>query len=171
MSTAHRIIASLAALFIATGGGYLSGRRSVPARVETREKMVERVVTKEVVRWKTREVARRDVHREEEVVTRPDGTREDRVTTDSHAARDSSAVSSASRDSVLDASRTRQEVATRDSQPRWMLGVTASSSLTLGHLAPSWGVEGKVRVLGPFWLGAQVTPVEKWGTVSLGVSW
>jgi hypothetical protein len=170
MTTAQKLAASLAVLLVASGGGYLAGRRSAPARVETRERVVDREVVKEVVKWRTRTVVKRDVRREVVTVTRPDGTRETRALTDFHTDRMNLSLGNGSRDTSRETVQERSGVTVRDVRPRWMLGVTASSALRLGALEPSWGVEGKVRALGPFWLGVGVEPAAKRGTVSLGVA-
>lgn len=149
-----RYVALVAVVALALGGAV--GRFALPPRVETEERIVERVVTvertrvvtevKEALRWRTKTI----------VVEAPDGTKT--TTTDTTAAKDTDNTTHSDSDTRrdTDTERVGRKVVDPGRTSQWRVGVLAGAApldapgrLGVLHL----GLHAERRLIGPLWVG------------------
>lgn len=151
------VAGGVAAAFVV---GELHGRRSAPAQVETRDRVVyqDRVIEKRVEVAAKVETAQTRRHMVRTRVTRPDGTREER--TELHVGADTTKAEQTTHVDAREETRhvTRDtEVVVEHVRNDWTVStlVGADASLVLrGELRPIFGGLVQRRVLGPVSVGA-----------------
>lgn len=155
------------------GGGYGFGRYGTPAKVVTKDHVVEKLVDKIVYQDKVVEkvvyvkVAKKDEHVVTTTTKKPDGTVTTTVVKDEHVATNTSTNTdkidtvNKTEDKKLDKVEDHTKLVLN--QPNWRVAVGAGYSIpfALGQPSPGIpGLQGAVlqvevdrRVAGPFWLG------------------
>lgn len=162
------IAAIAAATVIAAVAGFFLGRSTAPARVEVREKVVEKQVAgkaKESASVEAENIVRRDeTRRVVHEVRHRDGTVERTAT--SEAVRSSEAAAKREEQSrevevrYVDKFIDRETVKVVEAKATW--GIAARAGIASGPRA-IYGAEVSRRVLGPLWLGVYATTAKEAG--------
>jgi hypothetical protein len=145
--------------------GFVFGRFSSVAETKTeyveKEKVIyqDRIVEKIVEKKAETKV----VYVEKTKVTKPDGTVEEKETSKSESKSDSERQSDRTKEVVVYRDREVEKRVSVILQPRWYVGAAVGYDGSPGFLriptAPNLaiGIEAKIRLVGPIWLGALAT--------------
>jgi len=152
----RKYLLEVGAVILALIATFEAGRYSAPTRIETKVEYQDRIVEKEVIRWRTRVV--RDQHEYKTVVEHkfPDGTlvRKSTDEKDSETKRETTEDKKDKRQE--DQHETQTTIVIRE-HANWRIGALVGGRLELPYV-PSFGARVEHRAFGPFWLGLDVYP-------------